>query len=318
MVELKKTLDHIIETDFIDLLYEKPEIYDQLFKGRFGLSDLNISSRVLLHWKEKGLLPVHEDQTFDNDVDEGTHKRRRNKFNFFDLIYIYILQDLRGFGLPLDKLKTIKEKLFAQATVFEDIASLSETELKKAANEGIDESLIVAVKEMKGELSKIVDTNPDLINISILYEAILQVILNKADISLIITTEGNISFRSTNSFGQVQFDTNSHRPHIALPLYNYLYHFLSNKKYKKYYAIYRLLNEKEIYLLEQVRSNMYKEILIKKKSGSQITLEFTEELKNDNSARLQDILLKGEYQELTVKTADGDIKYTTLTTKKRI
>ncbi len=90
------------------------------------------------------------------------------------------------------------------------------------------------------------------------------------------------------------------------------------KKYKSFYLDFKLLDEQELLILEHVRSGKYKEITVTLSKGDAITLELTEELKIDNAKRLQEILLKGAYQDLQVITREGEIKYSKIKTKKQI
>jgi len=325
MEELKKILNNIIDSDFYELALDGTNNYFNIFEKRFVLSDLEISSRVLKHWKEHGLLPdVKEpnDNEYNKVVDVTERNkitRTRNKFNFFGLIYLYIIQDLRGFGFPLKKLKKVKEVLYSSYNLIDMISQVTEREIQILQDNGIDIANMNKYYKHKDELIDNADMIPEyFLNAPLLNYIIIAIIINKIDLKLTVTIEGDVSFDLTNSVGQVAKTKFNSQPHIILPLYNYLYRFLSVKKYKKYYTMYRLLNDKELYILEQVRSGMYKEIIIKKGTKGKISMELTEELKTDNAARLQDILLKGAYQELTVKTADGDIQYTTRKTKKKL
>ncbi len=46
-----------------------PEEISALFEARFKLSDLSITARVLMHWKEKGLLPNKNDASSLHEIE---------------------------------------------------------------------------------------------------------------------------------------------------------------------------------------------------------------------------------------------------------
>ncbi len=80
------------------------------------------------------------------------------------------------------------------------------------------------------------------------------------------------------------------------------------------YVPYHLLDKQEMHILEHVRSGQYTEIKIQLTKKESIKLELTEEIKVDNAARVEEIFLKGAYQDLRMKTQDGVISYGTMKT----
>ena len=325
MEQIKNLLDSILDLDLFDLLKDKSIDTMVLLNQRFNASDVNISSRVLKHWKENDLLPepVLIDSNYqksgDEDVNTNNIIRERNKFDFFGLIYMYILQDLRGFGISLKKLKRVKEFLYSKINIL-DICKEFPESYKDIAEVGVlDIKSFHQSLEIKNMIEKEAKQVPEsLLEAPFLMYIILNIIVSKSDLKLAITIDGDVALNLTNMVGQTIGTKYNRQPHIVLPLYNYLYHFVSMKKYKKYYTMYRLLNDKELYILEQVRSGLYYEIVIKMNAGESVSMELKEELIADNAARLQDILLRGKYQELVVKTVDGVVQYTALKTNKKL
>jgi hypothetical protein len=104
---------------------------------------------------------------------------------------------------------------------------------------------------------------------------------------------------------------------IVLPLFKYLKNFISQQKYLDSLSDYRLINEREQYLLKQVREGNYTSMKIKFNEGTIERIEMTKEKKMDNATRLSDIMLKGGYQLITLNTQDGIISYATVTDKKK-
>jgi|GEM_PF-2081559 len=325
MQQIKDLLNKILGMELFELMMDNSIDPVILLSHNYSVGDVSISSRVLKHWKQNDLLPVPIMENTQtpieiNDISTDNKKRKvRNKFDFFGLIYLYILQDLRGFGFSLKKLKRVKEFLYSKYNILEILDETPGPVIEFYEENGFDTDNLKKLLEFKAEIKQAANSAPEaLINIPVIMILLLSIITAKSDMKLVVTIDGETSVDFVNKVGQTVGTWYNRQPHIVLPLYNYLYHFVSIKKYKKYYTMYRLLNDKEMYILDYVRNGMYKEIVIKNNSGGNIYMELTEELKMDNAARLQDILLKGQYQELTVKTANGDIRYSTLKTKKKL
>jgi DNA-binding transcriptional MerR regulator len=67
---------------------------------KFKIGDEKISSRVLNHWHDTGLLN-------DNRI----HKKSWRKFTFSEVVWINIIIKLRDFGMNIKKIKKVKECL---------------------------------------------------------------------------------------------------------------------------------------------------------------------------------------------------------------
>ena len=65
----------------------------------YTVGDLSISSRVLKHWKELGVIP------------ENT-KLSWSRFTFIELLWLLMVEQLRQFGYPLSKLRMVRHYLF--------------------------------------------------------------------------------------------------------------------------------------------------------------------------------------------------------------
>ena len=131
MKERLNILDNLfgIEFDLNSGIFEKQEELQSLYQDRFKLNDLNITARVLNYWKGQGLLPDKSDADSLSPLETDTEKKIRvdNRFNFFELIYLYILQDLREIGLSLEKLKNVKDFLFQKLDVLDFLNHISDS-----------------------------------------------------------------------------------------------------------------------------------------------------------------------------------------------
>jgi DNA-binding transcriptional MerR regulator len=81
-------------------LFEDSEIKVSLNEKRFRLNKENISSRVITHWQELGLISDYRI--------EGKGWR---KFSMTEMVWLHIVIRLRKFGMELSKIKRVKEDL---------------------------------------------------------------------------------------------------------------------------------------------------------------------------------------------------------------
>lgn len=73
-----------------------------LTEKRYTASEANLSYRTINHWSEVGLL--------DDDRDARGQGWRR--FSIADLVWVYVIAELRSYGFPLEKMAATKEFLF--------------------------------------------------------------------------------------------------------------------------------------------------------------------------------------------------------------
>jgi DNA-binding transcriptional MerR regulator len=73
-----------------------------LTEKRYTASEADLSYRTINHWSEVGLL--------DDDRDAPGQGWRR--FSIADLVWVYIITELRSYGVPLEKIAATKKFLF--------------------------------------------------------------------------------------------------------------------------------------------------------------------------------------------------------------
>ena len=89
------------DSNFLNtFVYSDSKIKHQLNKQTQKISENNVSSRVLNHWYEKGIV-----------IDDRPENKGWKKFSFSDAIWITIVIKLRKFGLNLEQIKLVKEQL---------------------------------------------------------------------------------------------------------------------------------------------------------------------------------------------------------------
>ena len=300
------SIDKFIGLENIEIIADNPGEYETLFSDKFALVDLDISARVLMHWSKSGLLPDKEK--------EG----RKHKFNFFELIYLYILQDLRDIGYSIERIKSVKQQLLTKFHTKDLITLISGSSIDELEKHGYDVKLFRLILKNKEEIIQQSDELPEWISrTDVLTNIILSALIQKLDIRLVIMQNGIIHLQHPNQHGMIPVESYSYSPHIVIPLIRYLTRFISISKYAELVTSFNILNERELFILKLVREGKYKEVSIRFGNKEEMTLTMTEEIKAQNATRLSEILAKGEYQDLQVKSQEGTVSYSTLTTKKK-
>ena len=103
-MEIKRS--YLADTDWFDyhfidrFFYENHSVKEFLNEPKYTIGDETISSRVLKHWHDTGIL--------EDNRPKGKGWR---KFSFTEVVWISIVSQLRKFGLDLKKIKKVKEYL---------------------------------------------------------------------------------------------------------------------------------------------------------------------------------------------------------------
>ena len=84
----------------VEFLNSDVKIIREFNEQKYTIGEENISSRVLNHWYEMGLI-----------TDDRVDKKSWKKFSASELVWIRIIIKLRNFGLDLKRIKQVKEQI---------------------------------------------------------------------------------------------------------------------------------------------------------------------------------------------------------------
>ena len=85
----------------VEFLNSDLKIIREFNEQKYTIGEENISSRVLNHWYEMGLI-----------TDDRVDKKSWKKFSASELLWIRIIIKLRNFGLDLKRIKQVKEQIY--------------------------------------------------------------------------------------------------------------------------------------------------------------------------------------------------------------
>lgn len=278
----------------------------------YTLSDTNLSSRQINYWEEQEILLFKHRQHY------------AHKFSFKELLWLRLVSKLRDFSIGFDTIRQIKEELFKETKLAE---YLYEPKFKEYLEIALDNTELTELekKEIKAN-RELLNKNQDLF-INYFDIIINQLLDSKNRVSLIIgvktiSFEGDELQRSDSAYWLTLFvpeklnslskeqnylEIFTHN-HISISLNDLLQDVIFGIDYKKLPKNLIELTDSEQLLLDYIRSGQYKSISIRFNDNEKPYLaELTEIKKFKKESRLYEIIYKGAYQEIEIKTQEGEI-----------
>jgi DNA-binding transcriptional MerR regulator len=316
---VKFYLDTLLEpADAASLMDALAKTVDLNFTQDFVIQDIGVSSRIMNHWNEKGLMPLKL------RIENSTYR-----FNFTELIWFNVVKELREFGFSLKKIKDVRMILLKSLDYSGYFRNMQQKEkdkiLKKMNNIRIKDE-----NSKKQFIEKIrIDLDTSAKQTEPVYTTIMNILINnfilyRDEIKLLIDVNGNVipimeSEKNDEIYeklkSDIKFDTESY---ITISLMKYFRKFILDKSNFNFIRDNNILNENEAHILSLVREGKAKSITIRFNEQKPYMLEVTKERKVHAEARLSEVLLNGGYQDISIKTENGNIAVTNITTKKKL
>lgn len=314
-------IDTMLETKNPEELFRMIDETEELKLGKqFIMKDIGLTSRVFNHWITTGLVT--------NTSKAGDY---RYEFSFIELIWFNIVKELREYGFPLEIIKVVYKTLMEPILFRESINNLPDKEKNRLiadleAHKETNPEYTEYIKRIKDELFNPKTPNESfndvfLIPLQLLFAGFL---IDRTDIRLLINSNGNVfsvsdkmgdAARTQELMVEYGFDNESY---VSISLLKFLKKFILKKENQQFTRDHNFLNENELYILSLIREGKAKAITIKFEAHKPKYIEITEEKKLFAESRISDTLLSRQYQEIIIKTQDGNISYANVTTKKKL
>lgn len=326
---LKDMMQHIATSDFGEYFQQ----YTQLSKKHFKLADLDISPREFYLWKSKGLSPLADKNTVEED------KREWVRLDFTQYIWLMMVKTLRGFGYSFENIKQCKDSLFNQ------------TELSVKANTGKDNTAVIdnlyqyfakdtLPKELKGIMHAVIASPEFQTQVEGLFtkrRPMLEIIIFEAISHK--NTEVGVGFFENGECQPFNWDmflnieqwqdsiskeyvisSTMRRPHIYISITKYIADFIVADEKTGGELSCVILSASEQELLRQFRSNEYKTITINYDKGMNTKIIKTEKEKRVKEAEIanyiQNIIFAPHSKTTFTRTNNGDLIINSVKTKK--
>jgi len=316
---MKFYLDPILEPiDVISLTEGLAKTIDLNFTQDFVIQDIGISSRVMSYWNEMGLMP-----------DKPRIENSTYRFNFSELLWFFLVRELREFGYPINNIKDLKEIFFKPldyTEYFKDLTHKEKDKILKRLNHVTFKDEVLKKQFIEAFMSGLENTGKrrKTINYNMLNIFINSFIFYRDEIKLLIDVKGNLIplFETDKDeatyeklMNQVEFDRESF---ITISLAKFFRKFILNKAHFNFIRENNILNENEAHILSLVREGKAKSITIRFKDEKPYLLEVTKERKVHAEARLSEVLLSRGYQDISMKTENGNIVVSNFVTKEKL
>ena len=314
-------LDSLFETQDKAAIFEGIENTVGLaVPDSFVMKDLGITTRLFTHWASKGLVinKLRGDYQF--------------KFNFLKLNCFDIVKELREFGFSLEKIQVVYTHLMAPYNVMELIRDMPENEkqemlnqIKQAMYKEDDRPHEEIDKEVNQEFNNVEALPLDEVTaVNDLYILIATFLFSRIDIRILIDSQGVVfpfnpqmqhKVKIRKLMEEVGFDQDSY---ISISLMKFFRRFVQNQEYLDFISNNDFLNENELYILSLIKEGKASSITIRFQGQKPTYIEVTSEKKVDAQTRLSEVLLGRGYQDIIIKTQNGNISFTNVTTKQKL
>lgn len=290
------------------------KLLEKVFEKEYTLKSLDVSSRTLQSWFDSELLPYDE------------LKGKKHWFNFVHLIWLYIVSELRNFGLPLKTIRNVKKKLLEEFSLEEFIILLdfdeavAFLEIFNIWDDSKTEDLRQWLKEVKA--NKEVVSLEELLGITFpplteLFLLLVQLILGEERFYLTITEQGHVEdFTASQAPDLLMYL--GYKTKIILPLNSFFYKYVEDIRNIEFLKEVGILNKFEIDLLKVIHSGDFDKVSIKFKDKKMDILEYSKQIKKADLGKINNVLARKQYQEIIIKTEDGDMRYANVTQKVKI
>lgn len=303
----------------------------KLIEHKVPVSVLNINRRVFFHWKKEGLID-YEPYIIEAENKEDKKSKTVKKWlhlNAFDMLWLLMVKELRSYNIDL---KTIKElKTYLDKSIF----SIGKDSFTQIPNELFQEQIkaqmisMIPMEEsneiMESILNKITPEKLDLFTslisdelkpfmnqfgsafTSVIFYNFNPILLIKKSIgSDIIDFEMRVpeiqSGIDSMEFANDLVKTLSKEIVFSLPIRPFFEFIFTDDDYFKYCVDFELFNNKEKQLLEIIKSDDYKEIIISKSNNGILTVKssFEKEVKDEKAKEIKKLLGLNQYKKAEV------------------
>ncbi|MBL6445036.1 hypothetical protein JMN32_01865 [Fulvivirga sp. 29W222] len=295
---MKDTLDNYFGTASTALAVQ---LYHELNENNvFTVKETGFSSLLLGRWADKEILDNYRSNS-------GTHK----KFTYIEFIWVKVIGQLIGMGVPPKLIKPAKEGLFATipTNAVKDILT-SYPDLLKVIPDGEEKERITA---LIGQESSLDIKNESL---TLFAQLVCETIINQNPIALLFFTDGswmpwyenNPGLYDSEELQKVAFET-----HTKVSLSKLVKDSFLSENVDYLLPKLKIFTAPEIKLLQVVGSGEYESIKIQFGDKQIKGLELT---KRQNVRRkIVDILQDSSYQNIEIKTHNGLVTTLTNTVK---
>jgi hypothetical protein len=266
-------------------------------------------SKILVYWRKKNLVPF---------IPSGKHTFH---VSFSDVIWFRILDIMRDFSYPIEKMKQVCDYFFKDA-YFDELPKKN----------FLYHQQLLSKKKLAGTLSKeesetlaFIETslnNEDFLyalrfEINYLTNLIMLTLSEREEKAILIFGDGLVGEQhGTLYYTHRTVAIDSDAPHLFISIKHLLAEFVNSEELEQLYMP-AVLSEKEREVWRALKDRRIKEITIVTQEGEIKTMEVKkgELFKGEDSALIKSSLGLKNYEKITVKTVDNSTLYVETTSR---
>lgn len=276
---------------------------------KYKRRDLLIEARILNHWDKMDLL-------LNKNLNGAMYT-----FSLAESFWIKIIQKLRAYNLPLNIIKELKEAL-TDITSAEQNAKIDDDLLDylKSKDESVTRSKIEKIFKSNEFLEMFQKLKP-----THLENILLDLIITRSDHRILINENGETFFH--NSEKHVPNDEYNRllseflgNTYLSISLFEIIKELIKDLGEDECSEYQNILSKDEAMVLKLLKQDDISkiEISFNDKSKKAETIKVTKNSNVNNFSRIQDLILRNGYHDISIKTQKGKVVQCTNTIKYKL
>lgn len=260
----------------------------------FTIKDIGISYTELNYWDKKELLPIVRES------DNGWRK-----FNFFDIVWLGIIRELRAFGISTALIREFKESVFSLI----ELSTLKQQAQQFLDSiEPVDQHLLAKEIERMMNLIHTQEVKEDDV-ISFFEYWLLGSIVRHEPVSLLFFLSGEVAYWNNASELKNDLELRQKRvwnPHTVISLNTIMCDLIEENLIVSYLPYLSVMNAQEAELLSMINQGKYDSITITFKDHRP-DLVLGKKALPPEKRKISEVLLEGDYQDIHLVQHRGKV-----------
>lgn len=262
---------------------------------RFTIKDIGVSYTELNYWDKKELLRS-----------ERASEAQWRKFNFFDIVWLNIIREMRVFGIKTDHIKYFKETLFSPIES-DDIKSGAK-EFLKSGLEGVEEELKEAIKEA---CLKFIDGKTRADDTLTYFEFWLTTsLVKRIPATLLFFDSGDVRCWLDENEKSNPIETRvlrAQNSHIAIPISKMIDQLIEENLILLYLPELGVLTEQEAEILQMINEKKFDSITVTFRNNAP-DMVITKKSTSQEVRTISDTIREGDYQDVRLKIHNKQVR----------
>jgi DNA-binding transcriptional MerR regulator len=293
--------------DYLDANEKEP--LELIRNPKYSRKDLDIEARILSHWDKMGLL-------LNKNINGA-----KFMFSLTESFWLKIIQKLRAYNLPLELIKELKDVLI-DVTTAEENSKIDDdlVDYFKSKDESVTRSDIEKFFKSSEFLELFQKMKP-----THLENILLDLIITRSNHRILINDNGESFFYNSEIIIQndeynkllSEFLNNTY---LSISLFEIIKELIIDLGEDECSEHQNILSKDEAMVLKLLKQEDISkiEITFNDKTRKAETIKVTKNNSVNNFSRVQDLILRNGYQDISIKTQKGKVVQCTNTTKYKL